>query len=90
MTTVKGFGSLTVDAVHCLDNVYVGKQPVAWKECCAVYWSKELDESMDRCADRRDLTEILLKAALNTIQSIKLPKRWKILLEKERKNTLGH
>ena len=29
-----------------------------------------LQESMDRCNGRRDITEILLKTALNTIQSI--------------------
>ena len=36
----------------------------------ALYWLKELQESMDRRTGRRDVTEILLKAALNTIQSI--------------------
>ena len=46
------------------------KQPVAWKEHCAEYWLKELQESMDRCTCRRDITEILLKMALNTVQSI--------------------
>ena len=50
------------------DNGYVGKQTVAWKEYCAEYWLKELQESMDRCTGRRDITEILLKKALNTIQ----------------------
>ena len=25
-------------AVHCLNNGYVGKQPLAWKEFCAEYW----------------------------------------------------
>ena len=29
---------------------------------------KELQESMDNCAGRRDITEILLKTALITIQ----------------------
>ena len=38
----------------------VGKQPVAWKEYCAEYCLNELQESMDRCAGRRDITEILL------------------------------
>ena len=50
--------------------VNVGKQPVAWKECCAENWLKELQESIDRCTGHRDITEILLKMALNTIQSI--------------------
>ena len=31
---------------------------------------KELEESMDRCTGRLDITEILLKTALNSIQSI--------------------
>ena len=33
------------------------KQPVAWKEYCVEYWLKELQESMDKCTDRRDITE---------------------------------
>ena len=49
---------------------YVGKQPVAWKEYCVEYWLKELQESMDRCTGCCDITEILLKTALNNIQSI--------------------
>ena len=54
----------------CFDNGYVGKQPVVLKEYCADYWLKELQESMDRCTDHCDITEILLKKALKTIQSI--------------------
>ena len=54
-------------AVCCFDNGHVGKQPVAWKEYCAEFWSKELLESMDRCTGRRNITEILLKTAFNTI-----------------------
>ena len=34
------------------------------------YWLKELQESMDRCTGRQGMTEILLKTAFNTIQSI--------------------
>ena len=30
----------SVTAVH----LYVGKQPVAWKEYCAEYWLKELQD----------------------------------------------
>ena len=60
----------SLTAVQCLDNGHVGKQPVAWKEYCAEYWLKELLEGMDRCTGRRDITEILLKTALNTTQSI--------------------
>ena len=33
---------------------------------------KELQESMDMCTGRHDITEVLLKTALNTIQSINL------------------
>ena len=57
--------SLTLSVVSTM-----GKQPVAWKEYCAEYWLKEIQESMDRCTDCRDITEILLKTALNTIQLI--------------------
>ena len=32
-------------ATCCLDNDYVGKQPVAWKECCGEYWLKELGKA---------------------------------------------
>ena len=65
-------GFLKVGAVHCFDNGHVGKQPVAWKEHCAEYWLKELQENMDRFTGCHDITEILLKTALNTIQSIKV------------------
>ena len=57
-------------AVHCFNNGYVEKQPVAWKEYCAEFWLKELQESMDRCTGCCDITEILLKKVLNTIKSI--------------------
>ena len=57
-------------AVRSFDNGYVVKQPVAWKEYCAEYFLKDLQENMDRCTGRRDVTEILLKTALNTRQSI--------------------
>ena len=40
------------------------------KKFCAEYWLKELQESMDRCTGRLDMPEILLKTALNSIQSI--------------------
>ena len=60
-------------AVCCFDNGYVEKQPVAWKEYWAEYWLKELQESMGRCTGRRDITEVLLKTALTTIQSINQP-----------------
>ena len=43
---------------------------MAWKEYCAENWLKELQESMDRCSGHCDITGILLKMALNTIQSI--------------------
>ena len=58
----------SLTTVRCFDSGYVGKHPVAWKEYCAEYWFKKLKESMDRCTDRHNI--ILLKTALNTIQSI--------------------
>ena len=61
-------------AVCCFDNGYLRKQPVAWNEYCAEYWLKDLQESMDRCTGRRNITEILLKTVLDTIQSIN---KWK-------------
>ena len=42
---------------------------MAWKEKYAEYWVKELQESMDWCTGCRDITEILFKMVLNTIQS---------------------
>ena len=35
-----------------------------------LYWLKELQKSMDRCSVCRDIPEILLKMAINTIQTI--------------------
>ena len=60
----------SLTAVHCFDNDYVGNQPVAWKEYCAEHWLKELQGRMDRCTGHHNITEILFKMALNTIQSI--------------------
>ena len=37
-----------ITAVFCFDIGYVGKKPVAWKEYCADYWLKELQENMGR------------------------------------------
>ena len=59
------FNLSPLTAVCCFDNGYVGKQPVAWKEYCV-----ELQESMDRSTGHHNITEILLKTSLNTIQSI--------------------
>ena len=63
--------SLTV--VCCFNNGYVGKQQVVWKEYCAAYWLKKLQKSMDKCSGHHAITEMLLKTALNTIQSINQP-----------------
>ena len=63
-------GFIPLSAVRCFNNEYVEKQPLAWKEYCSEYWLKELQESIDRCTGCRNVTEILLKMALNTIQSI--------------------
>ena len=60
----------SLTGVCCFDNGYLGKQPVASKEYYAEYWLKELQESMVRCTVCGDIAEILLKMALNTIQSI--------------------
>ena len=60
--------SKVLQSVRWFDNGYVGKQPVAWKENCVEYWLKELEESMDRCTSCCDITEILLKMVLNTMQ----------------------
>ena len=45
------------------------KQQVAWKEYCAECWLKELHKSLNTCTGCRDITEILSKTALKTIQS---------------------
>ena len=62
----------SLNAVRSFDNSYVGKQPVAWKGCCAEYWLKELQESMDRYPGRRDMTEMLLKMALKTSNYLRM------------------
>ena len=36
---------------------------------------KKLQESMDMCTGHRDITETLLKAALNTLQSLDQPSK---------------
>ena len=56
-------------AVHRFDDGYVGKQSVAWKEYCAEYWLKELQENKGWCTGRRDITEILLENALTLYQT---------------------
>ena len=62
----------SLTAVRCFDNGYVGKQPVVWKEYCAEYKFKELQESTDWCTGLLDINviRIMLKTALNTIESI--------------------
>ena len=76
-------------AVHCFDNGYSGKQSVALKEYCAEYWLKEIQESMGRCTGCYDIqvTGILLKTMVNTIQSITKSQtiRWLILGSRTRK-----
>ena len=57
-------------SVRCFKNGYVGKQPVTLKEYCAEYRLKDLQESMNRSTSRRDITEILMKTPLNTLQSL--------------------
>ena len=60
----------SLTAPHCFNNGYLGKQHVAWEEHCVEYQLKELQERMDRCTGHHNMTEIILKTALNTIQSI--------------------
>ena len=60
----------SLTAAHCFDDDYVGMQPVAWKEYCAEYRSKEFQKGMGRCTSPCDIIEITLKTALITIQSI--------------------
>ena len=50
---------------HTTNNTPFFPKPVTWKEYCAKYGLKELQESMDSCTGRRDIFEILLKKALN-------------------------
>ena len=60
------FVHFSLTTAHSSNNVYVGKQPVAWKEYFAEYFSKELMESMDRDTGHRDITEIMLKKMCST------------------------
>ena len=50
--------------------VYLEKQPVAWEDCCVEYWCEETRKHMSRWTGRRDMTEKMLKTALNPNQSI--------------------
>ena len=43
---------------------------VAWKVCCVVYWCGKTRKRMRRWTGRRDMTEQLLKTALNPNESI--------------------
>ena len=56
-------------AVHLFDDGYVEKQSVAWKEYCAEYWLKKSRKAwiVARSTFRRDIIEIMLKTALNSI-----------------------
>ena len=58
----------SLTAVRFFDNGYVGKQPVGWNENFAEYWLREFQENIDRYTG--DITEVLLKTALNTVQPI--------------------
>ena len=57
--------SLTTD--YCFHDGYFKKQPPAWKEYCAEYWLKELQESMDMYTGYRDITEITFENTLEPI-----------------------
>ena len=60
----------SITSVRYFVDGYVGKQPEAWIGCSAEYLLKELQESMDRCTGSTNITVILLKTVLNTIQSV--------------------
>ena len=51
-------------------SVYVEKQPVAWKKCCMEYWCEKAKKHMSRWTGGLEMTEKLLKTALNWNQSI--------------------
>ena len=44
----------------CFDDIFVGKQSVAFKEFCAKNWYKKLEESMDGCTCHLKITEMML------------------------------
>ena len=44
----------------------------AWEDCCVEYWCEKTRECMSRWTGRRDMTEKLLKTALNPNQSMLL------------------
>ena len=78
-------GEIT-SSFFCFDCGDVGKQPVAWKEYCAENWFKELQESMDWFTGHHDITEMLLKTALDTLQSVNIlfpefSNGWLVVLE---------
>ena len=52
---------------------------IVLEDCCVEYWFEKTRKCMSMWTGRHDITEILLKAALNPIQSIKiiLTKIWK-------------
>ena len=75
----RNHSSLT--SVRCFENGYVGKQQVPWKEYCVEYRLKELQGSMDRCTNRRDITEIPLQIPFN--QSFNQFLRTKSVTKKE-------
>ena len=50
--------------------VYVEKQPVAWEDCCVENWCGKTRKCMIRWTGRRDITQKLLKTALNPKQSM--------------------
>ena len=47
---------------------------IAWEDCCVECWCEKTRKCMSRWTGRRDITEKLLKTALNINQSIKVEK----------------
>ena len=50
--------SLTAD--HYFNNDCLGKQLVAWKECCTIQTERKLLDDINRCSDRGENTKIFL------------------------------
>ena len=62
----RSHSSLTT--VHCFDNGYYGKAACGFEKILYGILVKRTPVSVDRCTGHRDIAEIMLKMALNTIQ----------------------
>ena len=50
-------GTAPLSPLSIVSTMDVGMHPMAWKEYCVEYQLKDLQESMDRCTGRCDITE---------------------------------